>query len=316
MLKKILSDISALHGDKLREYLISAFSRFGQVGSDALGNLFFEIPGKNGGSVLVEAHRDEVGFIVREKLDNGFYLLDTVGTLDRRILPATRILFETSSGIIPAVITADPPHIDGEADSDIKAEAAGDAAAGDRGYYAAAPFEMKGGCFAGPGLDNKASVAVLFLLADRLSKQTCGHSVTFLLSNLEEVSQGGAAAFCRNKRFKAALVFDVSFAGAQRGKCGVSGNGPMIGCSPVLSDEFRKFLIKTAEKADILYQHEIMPGKTSTDADIIAVSGGGVRTALISTPVFNMHSCYEIVNSKDIETAAELAFLSLHGDFI
>ena len=61
-----------------------------------------------------------------------------------------------------------------------------------------------------------------------------------------------------------------------------------------------------AKKENISYQLEVMGGKTGTNCDEIQVSGRGIRTALISVPIRNMHTACEVCDLEDIESAARL----------
>ena len=80
----------------------------------------------------------------------------------------------------------------------------------------------------------------------------------------------------------------------------------MIGVSPILSSEVTEALKRSAEENGIPYQTEVMGGATSTNADVISVSRGGVKTGLVSIPLRNMHTPVEIIDTADVEKTAEL----------
>ena len=67
-----------------------------------------------------------------------------------------------------------------------------------------------------------------------------------------------------------------------------------------------KSLEEIAKREEIPYQLEVMGGKTGTNCDEIQVSGRGVRTALISVPLRNMHTACEVCDLEDIESTARL----------
>ena len=56
-----------------------------------------------------------------------------------------------------------------------------------------------------------------------------------------------------------------------------------------------------------------MAGKTGTDADAAAVSGCGVRTALVSIPERYMHTAGEVVSLSDCENTARLLAETIGG---
>jgi len=87
----------------------------------------------------------------------------------------------------------------------------------------------------------------------------------------------------------------------------------MIGVSPSLDRKLSKLLIDVAKRRNIPYQTEIMAGSTGTDADHIAVSGVGVKTAVISIPLRFMHTAGEVASLADIENTAKLIAETVGG---
>ena len=82
--------------------------------------------------------------------------------------------------------------------------------------------------------------------------------------------------------------------------------GPSIGIAPILDREMMKELKTLAKEENIPYQHDVMSGRTGTNADQINITGGGVKTALLSLPLRYMHTGCEVVNIDDIENTAKL----------
>ena len=106
-----------------------------------------------------------------------------------------------------------------------------------------------------------------------------------------------------------AIVVDVSFGngiGISETECGKLGEGAMIGVSPVLDRALSDKLIDTAEQSGIKYQLEAMGGKTGTNADVISVSRGGVKTCTVSIPLRNMHTETETLSLSDLNSVCDL----------
>ena len=80
----------------------------------------------------------------------------------------------------------------------------------------------------------------------------------------------------------------------------------MIGISPVLSREVTESLKSIALSKEIPHQFEVMGSKTSTNADVVSTNREGVKCALVSIPLRNMHTPSEIVDIRDIEAVANL----------
>ena len=115
-----------------------------------------------------------------------------------------------------------------------------------------------------------------------------------------------------------AIAVDVSFASAPNvssEKYAKLGGGAMIGYGPSLDFAMSKKLASVAEKNGIDNQPEVMGGRTGTNCDEIQVAGKGIRTALISVPLRNMHTAAEVCDLADIESTAKLiaAYITERG---
>lgn len=162
-----------------------------------------------------------------------------------------------------------------------------------------------------PGLDNNAGVAALICCAQLLSEniENLKSKVSFLFSTGEEITGVGAKTAAFSISPDEAISVDTSFSdqkNVSEDKFGKLSCGPMIGISPVLSKSISNTLIEIAKKEKIPYQFEVMSGKTSTNADDIAISKTGVKTALLSIPLRYMHTPVEVINVYDIENTAKL----------
>jgi len=90
-----------------------------EVHVDPMGNLVATINPGADASMLIGAHMDEIGFMIRHIDDEGFLTLDALGGWDASTLLAQRVRVHTDTGTIPAVIGAVPPHT--KSDDDPKA---------------------------------------------------------------------------------------------------------------------------------------------------------------------------------------------------
>jgi endoglucanase len=90
-------------------------------------------------------------------------------------------------------------------------------------------------------------------------------------------------------------------------KFGKLGAGAMIGYAPCLNRGMFEGLKKVADEKEIPRQIEIMNDDTGgTNADVISVVKGGVKTALVSIPLRYMHTSVETADLSDIEAAGKL----------
>ena len=269
-----------------------------------------------GETVLLEAHIDEIGLIVTD-IKNGFLKVAPVGGVDARMLPGMRVKIHGRTDAL-GVACSTPPHLKKDSDevpsfdnvyidTGLGAKADGVISEGDKITFVGELCELQGSRVTARSLDDRAGVAAVMLAAEALYKENVCKKVTVLLSDQEETGGIGAKTATFSLEPAYAVAVDVSF-GNQPGvsECGFLGKGVMIGISPFLSNEVTEKLKSVAEKNEIKHQLEVMGGRTSTDADHIALSRSGVKTGLLSIPLRNMHTPTEVVDLEDIESVAEI----------
>lgn len=271
-------------------------------------------------TILLDAHIDEVGFVVTAVFEDGFLKVAPVGGIDPRILPAFPVTVHGKKGEIAAVFASTPPHLSkgetsvqevGEILLDTGVESGiGDlVCVGDFVTYRAACRGLSEGRLAGKSFDDRCAVACLIEVAKRIAGKELPVNVIFSLAEYEELGTRGAKTASFAFSADEAVAIDVSFADAPdvpSAKCGKLGGGAMIGLSPVLSDPITKKLIDCAEKKNIPFQKEVMGGTTGTDADVISITKSGIPTGLVSIPLRNMHTPVEVIDLADIGSVCDL----------
>ena len=81
------------------------------IEEDAIGNMTGWVKGKNSDVVMVDAHTDEVGFMVSHVDDKGFLRFAPLGGWDARQFPSARVTLRGKEGYLPGTIGFKPPHI-------------------------------------------------------------------------------------------------------------------------------------------------------------------------------------------------------------
>jgi endoglucanase len=277
-------------------------------------------------TIMLEAHIDQVGFIVTAVFDDGFLKVAPVGSIDPRFLPSTEVVLfgkEKVSGVFTSV----PPHLkkgDALPNFDVclvdtgRADIKDVVSPGDIGFFASEPTSLLNNCITACGLDNRAGCAAVLLAAEKIASEKSGANVIILLTMGEELGLRGAKVAAFDSKADIALAVDVSFGnfeGISSDKTSTVGSGPMIGISPILSKNIYSTLTKLAENCNIPYTKEVMGGRTGTNADIISISGSGIPAALVSIPLRNMHTPCEVVSLADIENSAQLIYLFVKEGF-
>ncbi len=282
-------------------------------------NVVGEIKGKGNHTLLLEAHIDEVGFVVTDIDECGFLTVKNCGGIDLRALPARAVTIHGKRDIT-GVFCATPPHLaKGDTkyddisalkiDSLLGENAREVISVGDFVSFKAEAQALLNDRITGKSLDNRAGVACLLEVAKRLSGKELPFNVVFALTDGEELGHRGAKTTAFSTCADAALVLDVTFADGPdiaAKDCGKLSGGGMIGVSPVLDKEISNKLINIAKEKDIPYQIEVMGSATGTNGDVISISKSGVKTGLVSIPLRNMHTDVETVCLNDLSAVCDL----------
>jgi len=306
---------AAVAAELLKEYAPNA-------SVDKFGNVTAFIGDKNNGkkTLLLEAHIDEIGFIVTYIDDNGFIKVAECGGTDRRLYAAQTVTVHSKSPVRGVIATL-PPHVSSDSKKAMKAdEIVIDTgyskdkleklvSLGDRITIDGKYSSLEGTRVSVKAIDDRGGVAAVLYALSLLKDKELNYNIAVLFASQEETGSRGAIIGAYNADADYALATDVSFAytpGAKKEKCGIMGKGAMIGISPVLDKEIVEKLRKISAEKNITVQYEVMGGDTGTDADEISSSKGGVRTGLISVPLKYMHTPVEVVDTEDIKAVGRL----------
>lgn len=322
-IKKVLFELSESYGvgsvnfaaNKVYEILnvYTAAQKNGEL--SVLGFL----RGESDYTIMLDAHLDQVAMVVTDIDDNGFLTVAKAGGIDIRALPSRKVLVHGKENIT-AVFCSTPPHLSsGEVEysniSNIKLDTGlGEKAKelvslGDFVTFSGEPFELLNNRVCGCSFDNRAGVACLLELAERLSVKKLPCNVAFVFSDGEELGLRGIRTATFKINPSEAIAIDVTFGDAPQissEECCKLGEGAMIGFSAALDSTVSKKLVDIAKQNNIPYGLEVMAERTGTNADMIAVTREGVKTATVSIPLRNMHSEVEILDIKDLESVVDL----------
>lgn len=305
--------------NKISEVAAQMLGKYMSVKTDALGNILGNTG--EGYTVMLDAHMDQIGLVVTTVDEDGFLKVAKTGGSDLRVMTAAQVTVHGEKDIY-GVITSTPPHLqkkesDGKADKidDISVdiglkhdEAVKIVKPGDRITFRGPFDKLLGNRVASPCIDDRAGMAVILRCLEMLEdKKTCCICVMFSVQ--EETGGSGAMTGAFAIQPDEALACDVTFASAP----GVSGEkypqlgcGPLVGYSPVLDRQISVRLTCLAKEKNIPSKEEVMGSRTGTNCDKIQVSGKGIRTALLSVPIRNMHTAAEVADLEDIENTARL----------
>lgn len=272
--------------------------------------------------ILLDAHIDQIGLVVRGIDDKGFLLIDKVGGIDVRTLTGAEVIVHGKDEIF-GVICSVPPHLQSSSDSkdtiDIKKmavdigfsrnEALNLVSVGDRITIRNTQNVLLNSNISSSAFDDRCSVAAI-LKALELVKGKLSHiKLTVLFSAQEETGGGGAKTGAFSTMPDYAVVVDVGFGDdpyTDKSQTIELAKGPSISISPILDKNTTLQIIEIAKSNNIPYQHDVMGGRTGTNADSVSITGCGVKTVLLSVPLRYMHTANEVINIQDIDNTAKL----------
>lgn len=286
-----------------------------EIKVDALGNLIARKgAGKQGGQkIMLAAHMDEIGLIATHIDEKGFVRFTTVGGVRPHTCLGGRVRFLSGVGGViggerledmTKLPTFEQMFIDvGAASRKDCPVKVGDIAAFDR------PMTEMGSRVVAKSLDDRIGVAVLIETLRQLKDTP--HQVYFVFTTQEEVGTRGASTAAFGVDPDLGLSVDVTGTGdtPKGSKMEVRlGDGPAIKVRDggMLSDpRIIDWMVRTAEKAKLPYQLEVLEGGT-TDARAMQVARAGIPAGCLSIPSRYIHSPSEMVDLNDVQNGVRL----------
>jgi endoglucanase len=305
-----------------------------EINTDALGSVIGTKWGSGDARVMVAAHTDEIGYLVKYIDDKGFLRLQTLGGHDPANMVSQRVLVTTSDGEVlrgalqparkpPHVATAEDkktPKIDEffvdlgmDAETVKEKVRIGDFVVMDR------TLEKVGNDFMGKAMDDRIGVFVLYEALRALGDHTA--TIFAVATSQEEVGLRGAEASGWALEPTVAVALDVTLAldvpgGGNENTISELGKGVAIKIMDGYSISHPKLVehLRTiAERENIPYQMEILPAG-GTDAGGVQRLHGGIPAVTLSVPCRYVHTPNEMVSEADVEAAITLLARYLEED--
>ena len=309
-ISKIAAEMMAPYCDRVE------IDDFGNV----LGYRDCGIPGAK--TVMLDAHIDQIGFLITEVTEEGFLRFTTVGGVDQRMLLGSELTVLTKKGPILGIVAAIPPHLQKDGDDKksvpipemvVDIGMTGEQAkkvvrVGDYMAFANDAMELQGDALCGKAFDDRACLVCLLHTMDLLQGKPLAVNVVVSASTKEETGfQGGISA-----GFKVqpdyAIAVDVTHArtGDAPQVIVKLGDGPNVDMGSNSNPKFAKRVIEVARAKQIPHIVTSCPAGSGTNAWPIQMQGQGVTTLVVSLPLKYMHSPVEMLRMSDVKNVGKL----------
>ncbi len=342
-LQRLVSELMLIPGlsgyeGRVRRHLAKTLDELGIASrSDRLGNLIATLDGDaDAPSVMLFAHMDQLGLIVRKIEPNGLLRVERLGGVPEKALPSQEVLFCIGEGRDrPGVIANKSHHATGPEEKyrvlpypelyvDGGFASAGEVLAagidvGTPVVYAPRVVELAGGRIAGTSVDDRAGCAVIVEAARALRDAPRRPTVHLVFSVQEEFNLRGALPAAEALRPDIAIQLDIILAtdtpdmlargdvrlggGPAMSMYSFHGRGTLNGTIP--HPALVALFDTTARQAGVNLQRSAHVGAL-TDSAYVQLVGAGVAAIDLGFPTRYTHSSLEVCDIADLEGLTRL----------
>jgi endoglucanase len=332
-LKSVLNELCAVPAPsgaeaELAALLEARWARCDEVRRDPVGNVIARVGG-SGPRVLVQAHMDQVGYVVRYVTEAGFLLLDPsqggrrTGPERRHPIGQPVKVLKRDGTWLEGMIAAASGHVLTSAQrekelgyddfwvelglGDREAVLAAGVHLGSPVVFAS-PLRELGDLLVGPSMDNRVGLTLMDALID-----TEGLACELWLGATVQEENGlhGARALALAERFDAAIAVDVGLVG-DIPAVDDKEYGTQLGAGPIVVHRdtgivydriLSQHLMALATERGIPAQDGVF---ASYGSDGLAIAETGSPTALVTVGTRYTHTAFETIHAADLDTSAEL----------
>jgi putative aminopeptidase len=342
-LRALLGDLMMIPGlsgyeDRVRRRIASELSALGIVTRrDRLGNLIATLDGDvDAPSVMLFAHMDQLGMIVRKIEADGRVRVERLGGVPEKALPSQAVLLCVGEGRdVPGVIANKShhattqeekirvtPYAELSIDAGFRTAEEALAAGIDVGtpvVYAPRVIDLAGDRIAGTSIDDRAGCAVIIEAARTLMRTSRRPIVHLVFSVQEEFNLRGAVPAAQGLAPDIAIQLDIILATdtpdmAARGDVRLGGGpamslysfhgrGTLNGTIP--HPALVRLFCETAKHEGIALQRSAHVGAL-TDSSYVQLVGTGIASIDLGFPTRYTHSSLEVCDLADLEALTQL----------
>lgn len=288
---------------------------------DFMGNIIAHKKG-TGPKILLDAHMDEVGFIITKYNDDGTLKFSSLGGVNAKIAPC-KVLY-IGRDKIKGVIGLKPIHLQSadekknalgyedyciDIGSNSKDETKKIIALGDYAVFDTVFDEFGQGLLKGKAFDDRVGCAVLIEVLKE--NYNCDLYAAFTVQ--EEVGDRGALIAAYDVQPDIALALEGTICADMANvpkhlRATEIGSGPaisMMDSTSIFDRKLTENIIKVAESNNIPYQRR-RASAGGNDAGAMVSTGRGARVATVSVPCRYIHSSVSVISKEDFNNTTEL----------
>ena len=317
---------------RVRDLMTQRLAGQCEVLEDRIGSVIFKKQGRaDGPIVMLAAHMDEIGFLVKTVTQKRFLKFVRLGGWSEQVMLSQRVTVMSPKGDIPGIIGSKPPHVlsaDERKKMVTKREMYIDIGAADKKdaeermgvtpgvpIVPYAPFTTMANpdFLVGKAWDDRVGCAVLTDVLQQLAKLKHPNTVFGVGTVQEEVGCRGAKTSADVIGPHVAIAVDTCIAGDTPGmsedqasaKLGEGVAVCIYDASLIPHVKLRDFVLETAKAEKIPFQLEFSEGG-GTDGGRIHLHAQGVPSIVLSVPTRYIHSHHGIISRKDYESTVRL----------
>ena len=332
-IKKLQQELSSLigvsgHEEDVRNFILNEIESkdlADKAWIDPLGNVLAIKEGiSRGQRILLDAHIDEIGFMVSHIEKKGFLRFVPIGGWDNRILLGQTLVLKSGDGqLYDGIIGSKPPHLTTQEERkkqvaiaemyiDIGATSKEEVLSfniniGTMGTLLCPFVEFPNGMVRGKAFDDRTGCNVLLHIMMLLKENPVNDTVLFNFAVQEEVGGYGALAGAYKLKPTIAIAIENTTAadvpGIRESQVpAYIGRGPAITVadrSLISNPKVNERLIKNADLKNIKYQFK-KPKYGGTDAGKIQIARSGVPSTVVSVPCRYIHSPTSLLKLEDV----------------
>lgn len=296
---------------------------------DVNGNFIAHKRGISDKILMLIAHSDEIGLMVKYIDETGFIRFSKIGGVDVGALQGQKVIVYHNGNNVHGVIGRKPIHMKihtdkenskpieiGELWIDVgassKEEAEKIVAVGDIITFEPSFNALSNNLIVCKSADDKVGLLVMAAVLKNLAQYKTDANLYIVSSVQEEIGLRGAVTATYIIKPDVCVAIDLTHATdyptVNKNVYGdiKLNSGVVIPIGANVNGQLQDFLKEVAKKNTINYQIEALPNNSGTDASVVQISRGGVMTGLINIPCRYMHSPIEVISKSDICSAINL----------